>query len=167
MRRRHSRAAGAGVCLVVLLAAACTSSSGTDSPPPSRTTSSSSSAPSSASPPPKPALIDAAAVNAADPEAVAEAVATAAVTWDTSIDVSDFDGIRRAAALLTPGLAAQLAPVEHPASGPKWAEAASAQSYNSPSVYTAEDTHGAPPDTAAAVSARTPRRGTGSAPAAR
>ena len=102
-------------------------------------------------PPPKPALIDAAAVNAADPEAVAEAVATAAVTWDTSIDVSDFDGIRRAAALLTPGLAAQLAPVEHPASGPQWAEAASARSYNSPSVYTAEDTHGAPPDTAAAV----------------
>ncbi|PRZ39677.1 hypothetical protein CLV47_11841 [Antricoccus suffuscus] len=154
MRSRRSRFAATAACLVVTLVAACTSNVGsTDGPARDRTTGTSTAprSPDTVAPPPKPAPIDPAAVDATNPEAVAEAVATASVTWDTTVDVSDFDGIRRVSALLTPALAATLAPVEHPAPGPEWADAASAKSYNAPTVYTAEDTHGAPPDTAAEV----------------
>lgn len=104
-----------------------------------------------AAPPPKPVPINPAAVDMTNPEAVGEAVATSSVQWDTTADTSDLDGVRRVLLLLTPPLAATMAPVEHPSPGPEWAKARDMGAYSVPKVYTAEDAHDPPPDTATTV----------------
>ncbi|WP_194291442.1 hypothetical protein [Cumulibacter manganitolerans] len=136
----------------VLVLGACTA--GSDAPPPAR---SSSSAQASSTPQPpvtKPAPIDPASVDTSNPEVVAEAVAVASVTWDTTLHDSEFDAARSVTALMTPQLAAAYAPAgpdAHPSTDARWAQARDLHAYAVPDVRTAQDNHAAPPDTATTV----------------
>ena len=101
--------------------------------------------------PAKPAPVDVAAVDTSNVEAVAESVATASVTWDTTSHASEYAPLREVAALMTPELAAQYpepAADAHPYSTPEWAAARKVGAYNVPSVFTGEDVHDKPIDTA-------------------
>lgn len=145
MRTRWASAAAALGSVLVL--GACTASS--DAPPPAR---SSSPAQASSTEPPagKPAPIDPASVDTSNPERVAEAVAVASVTWDTTMHDSEFDAARSVTALMTPQLAAAYAPAgpdAHPSTDARWAQARDLHAYSVPDVRTAQDTHSAPPDT--------------------
>lgn len=100
---------------------------------------------------PRPVPPDLAAVDTANPDAVAEAVAVTAMLWDAAADSNEFDAVRRASSLMTPDLASHYAPVEHPVADAKWSDARQINAYSVPAVHTAQATHDAPPDTATAV----------------
>lgn len=146
---RHTVVAVVAVLCSVL--AACTSGQGTGA---AGSVSAAPSAPESGTAvaaPAQPEVIDPATVDTSHPDAVAEAVAIASVTWDTTTQTSPFDAIRTMTALLTPELAAQypdLGPDAHPATDPTWASARDLGAYSVPDVRTAQDTHAQPADTA-------------------
>ena len=141
------------VAASALALGACTAT--TQQPPSSPTAPASAAASTTAAPATsKPAPIDPAGIDTAQPEKVAEAVAIASVTWDTSTQVSEFDAARSVTALMTPDLAAAYAPAgpdAHPATDARWAQARAIHAYNVPAVHTAQDNHSAPPDTATAL----------------
>ena len=147
MRRTHKLVIAA--IGAVLALTSCTSTETTT--PPRTPTPSPTAAPGGTPAPVKPALIDPAAVDATAPEKVAEAVAIASVTWDTTLHSSEYAAIGAVLALLTPELAAMYAPVSqdgNPATDATWAQARDVGAYNVPDVRTAQANHSRPADTA-------------------
>lgn len=142
----------AGIIAAIALLTACSAQSDRDSAPSISAEAESSESVQSTSQPPKPPILEPTTIDATQPEKVAEAVAIASVTWDTTNQDSEYDSMLRVAALLTPELAAQYQPVGgNPATEPTWAAARNAQAYNVPEVFTAEDTHVKPADTEATL----------------
>lgn len=153
-RKATSRVAVAAFLAAIL--AACSPQQSTDSASSSSGVANagggSSSSASSTSAPPRPAPLDPSLVDTAQPEQVAEAVAIASVTWDTTVHESEYAAMRTAAPLLTAELAAQYQPVQgNPATDAAWAEALAMKAYSVPEVFTAEDTHVKPADTASTL----------------
>ena len=149
---RTTWAAVAAALGSILLLGGCTA--GSDAPPPAHSSSPAQASSTPQPPPGKPAPIDPASVDTSNPERVAEAVAVASVTWDTTLHDSEFDAPRSVTALMTPQLAAAYAPAgpdAHPSTDARWAQARDLHAYSVPDVRTAQDNHSAPPDTATAV----------------
>ena len=149
-RSRLTIAALATAGVAVLSACSPSSQQSASTAPPAATSASG----TSAATPVKPPLLDPTAVDISAPEQVAEAVAIASVTWDTTVHGSEYDAIRSVDALLTAELAAAYAPVSgegKAASDPMWATARDLDAYNIPDVRTAQANHHAPPDTATTI----------------
>ena len=128
----------AAILSTVVIAAACSSTDEQDSSPSSQTSASSTS--STTSDKTTPSTDDGGEVDTSDADAVAEAVALAAVTWDTSVDKTETAALIRVKHLCTPELAATFV---GPAagSGAYFNEAYAKQAKSEPVVTTTTTPH--------------------------